>query len=182
MEFCVMFKWNSCFKSLESTAERHHFDRTDMLIWNSGMIWTHVIEDDDQIGILKVLQLMGDQYPSLVSQVCLDAFFKQMFSDVRVHGWQRIIHQINVSIPVHSPDAMVQNQRKLRIPHVQLHFSRGWENVFCLTYLARLILALWPPLSDIPFSPTRVLSPCRNISKSFCKAQTLTTSLYFTGM
>jgi hypothetical protein len=83
------------------------------------MIWTHVIEDDDQIGILNILQLMGYQYPGLVSQVCLDAFFKQMFPDVRVHDWQRIIHQINVSIPVHSPNVMVKNEKKLRIPHVQ---------------------------------------------------------------
>ena len=50
------------------------------------MIGTHIVEDDDHVGILDVLQLMGDQYPGLVSQVCLDAFFEQVFPDVRVHG------------------------------------------------------------------------------------------------
>ena len=63
-----------------------HFDRTDMLIQNGRMIGTHVVHDDDHVGILDVLQLMGDQYPGLVSQVCLDAFFEQVFPDVRVHG------------------------------------------------------------------------------------------------
>jgi len=92
------------------------------------MIWTHIIKDDDHVGILDVLQLMGDQYPGLVSQVCLDAFFEQMFPNVRVDGWQRIIHEIDVSVPVHSPNVMVENQQKLRMPYVQQHFTWGYEN------------------------------------------------------
>jgi hypothetical protein len=50
------------------------------------MIWTHIIEDDDHVCILDVLQLMGDQYPGFVSQVCVDTLLEQMFPDVRVHG------------------------------------------------------------------------------------------------
>lgn len=43
------------------------------------------------------------------------------------------------------------------------------------SYLAKFILALCPPLSVTPRSPTIVLSPYGNCSKSFRKAHTSTT-------
>lgn len=49
------------------------------------------------------------------------------------------------------------------------------NNLLTSTYLAKLILALCPPLSDTPLSPTIVLSPYGNCSKSVFNAHTLTT-------
>lgn len=42
--------------------------------------------------------------------------------------------------------------------------------------------ALWPPLRDIPLSPTSVLSPCGNSSRSLFRAQTCITSLYLSAL
>jgi hypothetical protein len=67
------------------------------------MSHTYVVEDDDYVCILDVLQLVGDQYSGLMSQVCLDAFFEQVFPHMCVHGGQWVVQEIHVCAAVHSP-------------------------------------------------------------------------------
>ena len=82
---------------------------------------------------------------------------------------------------------------------VAVIWSRPYRNIFFLTFasradigssirmrdlsaytaLAKLILAFYPPLRVIPFSPISVSSPAGRISRSLLSQQILIVSLYF---
>lgn len=58
----------------------------------------HLIQNNDIVGSLEEVDLMSDKDARAPAQVAVDAAFEQLTTHVSVHGGQRIVQEVDISL------------------------------------------------------------------------------------
>ena len=69
----------------------------------SSLLYFPILQNDDFIRLLEVLELVGHQDDSFVSEKASDTFPEEMPAHVDIHSRERIVQEESVRLPVHSP-------------------------------------------------------------------------------